>query len=85
MAHVLAVQVPHPEVGIDYDSDSPTAINTREDVFVKLAAEGTPIAAAHMPFPSLGRLRQDGTGYAWVPASFQDLGVLPASRTPASR
>jgi glyoxylase-like metal-dependent hydrolase (beta-lactamase superfamily II) len=72
-AHVMAVQMPHPEVGIDFDSDSPTAIKTREELFAKLAAEKTPIAAAHMPFPSLGRLHTENTGYTWVPVTFMDL------------
>jgi len=80
MAHVMAVQMPHPEVGIDFDSDSPTAIKTREDLFAKLAADKTPIAAAHMPFPSLGRLRKEDTGYTWVPAVFSDLNDAPPAQ-----
>ena len=33
------------------------------------------IAAAHMPFPGLGRIRKadTGVGYDWVPATFLDL------------
>ncbi|AJG23864.1 MBL fold metallo-hydrolase [Cupriavidus basilensis] len=74
-AHVLAVQMPHPEIGIAFDSDGATAIKTREDLLVKLAADKTMIAAAHMPFPGLGRIRKadTGTGYDWVPATFLNL------------
>lgn len=74
-AHVLAVQMPHPEIGIAFDSDGPMAIKTREDLLVKLAADKTMIAAAHMPFPGLGRVRKvdSGTGYDWVPATFAGL------------
>ncbi|MNL29122.1 N-acyl homoserine lactonase [compost metagenome] len=74
-AHVLAVQMPHPEIGIAFDSDGATAIKTREDLLVKLAADKTMIAAAHMPFPGLGRVRKadTGAGYDWVPATFLNL------------
>lgn len=75
VAHVGAVQMPHPEIGIVFDSDGAAAIKTREDLLVKLAADQTMIAAAHMPFPGLGRVRKadSGVGYDWVPATFLDL------------
>jgi glyoxylase-like metal-dependent hydrolase (beta-lactamase superfamily II) len=75
VAHVAAVQMPHPEIGIAFDSDSAVAIKTREDLLVKLAADKTMIAAAHMPFPGLGRVRKadTGVGYDWVPATFLHL------------
>jgi glyoxylase-like metal-dependent hydrolase (beta-lactamase superfamily II) len=75
VAHVAAVQMPHPEIGIVFDSDGATAIKTREDLLVKLAADKTMIAAAHMPFPGLGRIRKAdaGVGYDWVPATFLNL------------
>ena len=75
VAHVGAVQMPHPEVSIVFDSDSESAVKTREALLVKLAADKTMIAAAHMPFPGLGRIRKadTGVGYDWVPATFLDL------------
>ncbi|SEJ04309.1 Glyoxylase, beta-lactamase superfamily II [Pseudomonas sp. NFACC07-1] len=75
VAHVGAVQMPHPEISIIFDSDSASAVKTREDLLVKLAADKTMIAAAHMPFPGLGRLRKadNGEGYDWVPATFLNL------------
>ncbi|MDR3368236.1 MBL fold metallo-hydrolase [Rhodoferax sp.] len=75
VTHVTAVQMPHPEVSIVFDSDSAAAVKTREDLLVKLAADKTMIGAAHMPFPGLGRIRKadTGVGYDWVPATFQNL------------
>lgn len=75
VAHVGAVQMPHPEISIVFDSDSASAVKTREDLLVKLSTDKTMIAAAHMPFPGLGRIRKadSGTGYDWVPATFLDL------------
>ncbi|MDH7809487.1 MULTISPECIES: MBL fold metallo-hydrolase [unclassified Rhizobium] len=80
VAHVMAVQMPHPEIGIVFDSDSAAAIKTREDLLIKLASDKTMIAAAHMPFPGLGRVRKidTGAGYDWVPTTFVNLkGVKP--------
>ena len=37
------------------------------------ANTATLIAGAHMPFPSLGRLRKEGAGYVWVPVIYGDL------------
>lgn len=75
VAHVSAVQMPHPEISIVFDSDSASAVKTREALLKKLAADKTMIAAAHMPYPGLGRLRNadNGVGYEWVPATFTDL------------
>jgi len=75
VAHVGAVQMPHPEISIVFDSDNEAAVKTREALLKKLAADKTMIAAAHMPYPGLGRLRaaDNGVGYDWVPATFTDL------------
>lgn len=75
VSHISAVQMPHPEIGIDYDSDGPTAIKTRAALLAKLAADKTMIAASHMPYPGLGRVRKadTGVGYDWVPTTFFDV------------
>jgi len=75
VAHVGAVQMPHPEISIVFDSDSQAAVKTREALLKKLVADKTMIAAAHMPYPGLGRLRiaDSGVGYDWVPATFTNL------------
>jgi hypothetical protein len=39
----------------------------------KLAREGGVIATPHSSlFPALGRLREEGSGYSWVPVVFTD-------------
>jgi glyoxylase-like metal-dependent hydrolase (beta-lactamase superfamily II) len=72
VVHVAAVQLPHPEIGIDYDADGPAAIKARQQLFEALAAKETFVAGAHMPFPSLGQLRREGAGYVWVPVIYTD-------------
>jgi hypothetical protein len=38
-------------------------------VFADVAGRGDYVAAAHVAFPGIGKLRTDGGGYAWVPVS----------------
>jgi hypothetical protein len=73
IVHVASVQLAKPEIAIVYDIDSPAAVKTRLQLFETLVANGTLIGGAHMPFPSLGKLRKDGPGYAWVPALYGDI------------
>ncbi len=72
VVHVVAVQMPHPEVSIAYDADGPTAVKSRQELFEKLAANGDWIAGEHMPYPALGRMRKGSTGYIWVPVVYKD-------------
>ena len=71
VVHAAPVQLPNPEVGIAYDIDGPNAIKARQELFADISAKGTLIGGAHMPFPSLGRVRRDGDGYAWVPVIYR--------------
>ena len=48
------------------------AASTRNQLLPKLARENVLIAGPHMPFPALGRLRQEGSGYSWAPVIFTD-------------
>lgn len=68
--HNVAVQMQHPEVAIDFDSDDAAARTTRLALMKKLAANKTIVAGAHIPFPGLGRLLQEGEGYRWVPVQY---------------
>jgi len=73
VVHVASVQLAKPEIAIVYDIDSPAAVKTRLQLFETLVSNGTLVGGAHMPFPSLGKLRRDGAGYAWVPALYGDI------------
>jgi glyoxylase-like metal-dependent hydrolase (beta-lactamase superfamily II) len=69
--HMAPVQFPHPEIGIAFDRDSDQAIEQREKLFDSLADDRTVVvAAAHVGFPSLGRLLRQDSGYAWVPVRY---------------
>jgi glyoxylase-like metal-dependent hydrolase (beta-lactamase superfamily II) len=70
--HAQRVQLQHPEVTAVFDIDQNAAAATRLQLLPKLAREDVLIAGPHMPFPALGRLRKEGTGYSWVPVVFTD-------------
>lgn len=68
LVHCLPVQFPRPAVSIDYDTDQPAAVTTREALFSRLAPENGWVAGAHLPFPGLGHIRPAGPGFVWWPA-----------------
>jgi hypothetical protein len=55
------------------DIEQTAAVATRHQLLSKLAREGVLIATPHTSlFPALGRLREEGSGYSWVPVVFTD-------------
>jgi glyoxylase-like metal-dependent hydrolase (beta-lactamase superfamily II) len=70
LMHVAAVQFPNPAVTIKFDSDSKTAAVERRKAYIDAAKQGYWVAAAHLPFPGVGHLRKDGSGYVFVPANY---------------
>jgi glyoxylase-like metal-dependent hydrolase (beta-lactamase superfamily II) len=72
VVHAQRVQLPHPEVTVVFDIGQTAAAATRNQLLAELAREDVLIAGPHMPFPALGRLRKDGSGYSWVPVIFND-------------
>src|ERR1700724_1659676 len=70
--HVQRVQLQHPEVTVVFDTAAHAAAATRNRLLPKLAREDVVIAGPHMLFPSLGRVRKEGSGYTWAPVAFTD-------------
>jgi glyoxylase-like metal-dependent hydrolase (beta-lactamase superfamily II) len=71
LIHVAAVQLPRPEITITFDVDQPAAREQRLAHFRTAASDGRLVAAAHLNFPGIGRLRQADRGYDWVPVPHQ--------------
>src|SRR6266481_1361814 len=70
IVHAQRVQLHHPEVTTIFDTDQTAAAATRHQLLSKLAREGVLIATPHTSsFPPLGRLREEGNGYSWVPVA----------------
>lgn len=70
LIHVASVQLASPDVTIAFDGDEPQAAATRARVFGELARDGSLVAATHFSFPGVGRLRQAGKGWQWVPLGY---------------
>ncbi len=70
LIHVAAVQFDDPSVTITFDSDSDAAAVQRNKVFSAAAADGTVIAAAHLQFPGMGRLKANGKSWQYVPVNY---------------
>jgi glyoxylase-like metal-dependent hydrolase (beta-lactamase superfamily II) len=73
LMHAFAVQFPTPSVTIAFDSDSKSAAVQREKAYLDAAKNGYWVAGAHLPFPGIGHLRVNGTGYTFVPANYTAL------------
>lgn len=70
LMHVAAVQFPHPEATMQFDSDSKAAAPQRKKAYAAAAAQGYYVGVAHVSFPGIGKLRTDGKGYRWLPANY---------------
>ena len=71
--HVAQIQLERPDIGVAFDLDGAAADKSRAALFDEAARTGQLIGGQHLPFPSLGRLRKEGTGYVWVPLPFSRL------------
>lgn len=70
LIHVAAVQMPEPQVTIDFDTDQKASAVARKKAFDEAAKNGYLIGGAHLQFPGLGRLRQEGKGYRFIPVNY---------------
>jgi len=68
--HSAAVQFPEVATTITYDQDAGRAAAVRSSAFAEFARERTLIAAPHLPFPGVGRVRTEGQGFSWVPVTY---------------
>lgn len=71
VVHSYGVQFDDPTVAIEFDSDPAQAIETREAVLETAVNDKHWVAGAHMPFPGIGHIIEDGDGYQWLPIEYQ--------------
>ena len=67
IVHFGAVQFQHPEATVAFDSDGPTALNSRGTIWSMAAQEGPVLGAAHLAFPGVGHVAAEGQAFKWVP------------------
>jgi len=70
IVHSTALQFPEPERSIAYDLEPPKAIATRKKVMDMAATDRLLIAGTHIGFPGVGYVAKAGSGYAFVPVSW---------------
>jgi glyoxylase-like metal-dependent hydrolase (beta-lactamase superfamily II) len=70
--HVESVQFPNPEITITYDVDQNSAAKQRQAQFEKLAKKNAMIAAPHLPYPGIGYINAQKTGFTFIRAEFHD-------------
>jgi glyoxylase-like metal-dependent hydrolase (beta-lactamase superfamily II) len=61
----------HPDWEVRFDADKAAAAAVRKSLFGMLAADKIPFIGYHMPFPALGYVESAGSGFRYVPASYQ--------------
>lgn len=73
LMHVAAVQFPLPAATVNFDAVPAASAAVRAQIYREAARDGAWIAAAHVGFPGIGKLRAyEGGGvggYGWVPIS----------------
>jgi len=67
--YVMAVQ--RPDWYFDMDDDKDRAVATRKRILGQLAADKMFAIGFHMPYPGIGWVEQAGSGFRWVPHSYQ--------------
>lgn len=65
--HSPDIQIPRPEVCIEFDTDKPAAAAARKRVFDMVASDKTLVTGMHMHFPGFGRLVREGAAYRLLP------------------
>ncbi|MGY8903349.1 MAG: MBL fold metallo-hydrolase [Burkholderiales bacterium] len=70
LMHVGAVQFEDPTVTIQFDSNDKSAAAERKKAYAEAAKQGYLVAATHLPFPGIGRLRAQGKGYVFLPINY---------------
>ena len=69
--HMPPVQFPRPEMTVGSDSSRDDARATRRALFEMAARENILIGAVHLPFPSIGRLREKDGACRYEPLPCQ--------------
>jgi glyoxylase-like metal-dependent hydrolase (beta-lactamase superfamily II) len=65
--HVPEIQVPRPEVTMEFDTDPVAAAATRRRTFEMVANERLLVAGMHIHFPGFAHLVHSAGGYAMLP------------------
>jgi hypothetical protein len=82
LVHVDAVQFDNPSVGIKFDSDSVKAADQPKKTFADAAEKRYLLAFAHVSFPGVGYVREEGDHYRWIPVEYMNDALKQESPQP---
>jgi glyoxylase-like metal-dependent hydrolase (beta-lactamase superfamily II) len=71
IVHLPDLQIAHPEVCMEFDSDAAAAAATRQRVFDMAATDKLLLAGMHLHFPAFSYLVRDRAGYRLLPESWK--------------
>jgi glyoxylase-like metal-dependent hydrolase (beta-lactamase superfamily II) len=67
IVHVPDIQIPRPEVTIEFDTDPPAAAATRKRVLDMVTKDRQLVAGMHMHFPGFAHVVKRGDEYMMLP------------------
>jgi glyoxylase-like metal-dependent hydrolase (beta-lactamase superfamily II) len=70
LIHIPDVQFHGPDIENNFDFDKEKAAKQRQVTYEQAAAEGYLVAADHISFPGVGRVKKEGTWYRWLPMPY---------------
>jgi hypothetical protein len=70
-AHHVALNLPHPDWHVAFDTDPVQAAKTRRAILDRAAADRVMVSGAHIPFPAVGHVKAVGRGFEWVPTVWE--------------
>ena len=71
LAHHPVIMFKNPAWTVAFDTDEDQAAATRKKLFAEFAANRSRVLGYHLPFPGIGHVVKDGTGYRWEPEAWQ--------------
>jgi glyoxylase-like metal-dependent hydrolase (beta-lactamase superfamily II) len=66
LTHAMAIQMPHPEISVRYDTDPAAARESRLKILRTVAAEGIPVVGMHIAATTPGDVSSSGSGYEFT-------------------
>ncbi|MFD0986375.1 MBL fold metallo-hydrolase [Methyloligella solikamskensis] len=70
-AHHEVASLARPDWHALFDMDKEQGAETRRKIYAMAASERLPVVGYHMSFPSVGFVEKQGSGYRWVPVTYQ--------------
>ncbi|MCU0316238.1 MAG: MBL fold metallo-hydrolase [Fimbriimonadaceae bacterium] len=71
IVHVAAIQFPQPDWHLDFDMDGELGAATRRRTMDRVAQDRIAIMGCHLPFPAVGYVVRDGSGFRFEPAFWE--------------